>query len=163
MKARLTAREVALVALRIEENGLRFYERCAAESTDPSATELFTSLATEERAHHATFEAMAEQLDASETLGFPGEEELFVRALADESMFPARRTGELLPGGAAPTATDVIDLALKMEHDAIRFYEGLARLLPRSDSEKLHLIVEEERTHVTMLESVRAKLAEPTS
>ena len=50
-------------ALRIEENGERFYRRMSQCLRDPEAQRLFSHLADEELSHRGTFETMLFKMD----------------------------------------------------------------------------------------------------
>ena len=54
--------ELAKIAMKIEENGMAFYEALAEKTKEKEAGELFSFMAKEEKQHLETFKGMAEKL-----------------------------------------------------------------------------------------------------
>ena len=82
-----TADEMFQIAIKIEENGARFYQRAAALQSDPSNREVLRKLETMEKSHQKTFETMRSRLTDTErttTVFDPaGEACLYLKAMAD--------------------------------------------------------------------------------
>ncbi|MCK4453561.1 hypothetical protein KAU59_04315, partial [candidate division WOR-3 bacterium] len=77
--------EVFQFAIRIEENGEKFYRQMVQKFEDPKVKELFSYLVDEEIKHKKTYEEMVSKIEKYEPFEtFPGEYFAYLRAYADK-------------------------------------------------------------------------------
>ncbi len=163
MAIRFNADEVFTVAEQIERNGATFY-RCAAEmQADPRAKEMLLVMAAMEEQHERAFQGMHAQLTQDEreavTFDADGELPLYLRALADRTVFDvtgdcaARLTGR-------ESVSDVCRMGVSAEKDSVVFYLGMRDLVPgRLGTEKIDAIIKEEMGHISTLAALAQRLA----
>lgn len=156
------ADEVFNIAIRIEENGARFYRRAAEFQKDAENRTTLERLAAMEDTHKATFEKMKTTLSAAEktaTVFDPlGESAQYLAAMAD------MHGGEGSPSAAEAltgqeSILEIIDIAIGLEKESILFYIGLKDLVPpKLGQDKLYDIISEERRHIIQLNGFRQKI-----
>ena len=155
------ANEMLDLAIRIEENGGRFYRKAAQLQSDPENQALLDQLATMEAHHKLTFETMKKSLSEAgrtATVFDPLEESgQYLAAMADA------HGGEGSPA-IADTLTgkesmvQIIDIAIGLEKESILFYLGLKDMVaPKYGQEKLDQIIREEQRHIVQLNAFRKK------
>lgn len=152
MSVKFNAAEILDMAIRIEQNGARYYRKAAEQFDDDRMVKLLNELASWEDGHKLTFTAIKEDLLSSdaESVVFDPQVEvpLYLNAMADGNIFnveedPAKKlTGE-------ETAEQVLRTALLMEKDSVVFYLGLRELVPPSlGRDKVEKIISEEMGHI---------------
>ena len=157
------ANEIFDVAIRIEENGGRFYRKAATLRSDRQNQEILEKLASMEDHHKLTFENMKTQISESEktaTVFDPmGESVQYLLAMADS------HGGEGSPKAAdsltgEESMKEIIDIAIELEKESILFYLGLKDMVPpKYGQDKVDQIIREERKHVIQLSSYRKKVS----
>ena len=156
MPTRFNAAEVFEMAVRIEQNGARFYRKAAASAEGPRRA-LLLRLATDEDEHETTFAALARDLEAGGADGAAGaldpeaQVERYLGALADEEVFDVHvDPSEKLTG--KESLEEVLTTAIGLEKDSIVFYLGIREAMPEKlGREKVHFIIREEMDHVAQL------------
>jgi len=141
------AGDVIQFAIRIEENGEKFYRDAERAAKDEAAKQLFKRLADEEIAHKAIFQKMFEQIDClvSEGEDYDGEYLSYLCGYIDgRVVFEAGATagGETLA---------VLDAAIQRELNSVLYYEGLKAFVPVV----LDDIIDEERRHFADLSDIK--------
>lgn len=129
----INANEMPDLAIRIEENGGRFYRKAAQLQSDPENQAFLDHLITMEAHHKLTFETMKKGLsEAGKTaiIFDPVEESgQYLAAMADD------QGGEGSPG-IADTLTGkesmdhIIDIAIGLKKESILSYLGLKDMVP---------------------------------
>ena len=163
MAYEFNADEMFEVAIRIEENGGRFYRKAASLQADRQNQEMLEKLASMEDHHKLTFETMKTHISESEktaTVFDPmGESVQYLVAMADS------HGGEGSPSVAdsltgEETMEEIIDIAIGLEKESILFYLGLKDMVPpKYGQDKVDEIIREERKHVIQLSAYRKKLS----
>lgn len=115
------------MAIRVEQNGYRFYQRAAEETDDPGGKELFTSLAEDEIAHESILRRRLESL----------EQQGAWKAVADTEWPAGQDFGEdepvfsrqLIEGGVSDYTSELsaLRMAYLIEKNAVAFYTKAAR------------------------------------
>ena len=156
-----SANEIFEMAIRIEENGAKFYRKAAEFQSNEEKSKVLENLAAMEDTHKATFEKMRQDLSAAEkttTVFDPNNESSqYLAAMADT------HGGEGSPSAAdkltgKESIGEVIDIALNLEKESILFYLGLKDLVPpQYGQEKLDKIIQEERRHIVQLNALRKR------
>lgn len=155
---KFTGSEVMEMALEIEENGMKFYTDAFKASKDEKVKALFKTLAIEEAHHIKTFAAMKDLVkDEYVTEGFDPyiiEASEYLRSMADSEVFKSPADGALLAGKIGNPA-EVIDFAIGMEEDALKFYDEFEKIIVEKDRPVLTALIAEERKHLNLLTELR--------
>ncbi len=155
-KVFFNAAEVYQFAVRIEDNGEKFYRGVAANSADSKVRELFTSLADAEVGHKKLFQSLLDGLEAYEPPEtYPGEYFEYLRAYADNIIFTSQIDKELT---AKVTPMEAVDFGIRRELDSITYYLETKNVVPDAQKSKIDRIVEEERQHFVKLSQLRKTL-----
>jgi len=142
--------EIFQFAIRIEENGEMFYNTVADQLNEKEVKELFKALAGEEVKHRKTYENLlstVENYDPPEV--YPGEYYDYLRAYADNHIFPAEKMKKEIKG--INTAEAALNFAMAREIESILYYQELKNNVPQSERSKIDTIIEEERRHYVKL------------
>ncbi|MBI5642885.1 MAG: ferritin family protein [Deltaproteobacteria bacterium] len=154
-----TGKEVLAMAVRIEENGLKFYTDAGKESKNKDIKALFKTLAEEEGHHIKVFqdlkkllgtEAAAEEFDSSAE-----DAALYLKALADTEVFTSPSGGKKL-GREAGSEEEVLNIAIGMEKDSILFYYEIQRMIREKDKKVIEELIEQEKDHLRKLTELKA-------
>jgi rubrerythrin len=143
------ADEIFEMALKIEQNGEKFYRDSAARIADPEAIRLLLNLADMEVEHQRIFNTMKTTLSAAEkkAMAFDPNNEagLYLESLANTKVFFEKDIDTSALEG-------IFKAALAAEKDSIAFYLGMKDLVPAgSGREKIEEIIREEMRHVRIL------------
>jgi rubrerythrin len=162
MAFNFNADEVLQMAVRIEQNGARFYRRAAeACSADDQTRSKFLELAEMEDCHEQTFAQIREGLrvEDSQSLVFDpqGEAAHYLAAMADANVFdPKADPADLV---CDKSIEELLKIAIGLEKESIVFYLGLRDLVPaRLGTDKVERILKEEMSHVALLRGQLAAL-----
>ncbi|MDH4101616.1 MAG: ferritin family protein [Nitrospirota bacterium] len=148
-----TGDEVLNMAVRIEENGYRFYTDAAKATNSKPLKDLFLSLAEDEKDHAATFAALRKTLPEKQASGFDpyGEEaQLYLSALADTEIFSSPDKGKKL-GAAIAEPKEAINYAIGKEKDSILFYYEILKMVREKDIPLLEKLIDQEKDHLMKL------------
>ena len=155
------AAEVFDMAIKIEENGAKFYRRAAELQTDDADKKFLETLAKMEDRHKAIFEEMKATLADAEKQGtvFDPKEELtlYLNAMADA------HGGEGDPDVAESftgreSMAEIVAIAVGLEKESILFYVGIKDLVPpKFGRDKIDTIIKEETLHVAQLKGFLKK------
>jgi rubrerythrin len=158
------AKAVVDIGKLIEENGEKFYKEAAKRASNSDLVCLFDYLAAEEKVHQQVFDELGERLAGQKgapTAAEPGEEELYMKDLADHHVFNAgfeeieKMIGEKVEG------TKVLDLALRFEADSVKFFEQLKKGTPPEwGKDEIDKLIEQERNHVEKLTQLKKQMEE---
>jgi rubrerythrin len=143
------ADEIFEMALKIEQDGEKFYRDSAARIADPEAIRLLLTLADMEVDHQRIFNGMKTALSAADkkamTFDPNNESGLYLASLAKTKVFFEKDIDTSALEG-------IFKAALAAEKDSIAFYLGMKDLVPAgSGREKIEEIIQEEMRHVRIL------------
>lgn len=150
----LDALEVLQIAVRIEQNGVRYYRAAAQRVGDPEAAALLEQLGQWEQRHVEVFSEMRDRL--SQQGPDPGTvrrrmEVSDAQSMAGLAVFGIRPHPYMELTGRE-TRQDILSYALKKEKDTVTFYGGLKDFVPLPDDRRIvDRVLEEERHHVRLL------------
>ncbi|MFH1351557.1 MAG: ferritin family protein [Pseudomonadota bacterium] len=144
-------REIFNLAMRLEENGERFYRGALKKITDPSLRELLIWLADEEVKHKDWFAQRKNSvgLKTDDVLLEEAGSGLLRNIMGDQS-FSLKETDPSKIEGRE----EMIDLAIEFERDTVLFFEMIKSLV--DDEETLAQLIEiinEEDRHIQLLQS----------
>ena len=159
------ADEIFSVAVKIEENGERFYRRAAEMLLDPDVSRLLITLAEKEVEHKAIFSKLRKtQLESGEKIAVDPdtENEAYLKAWADGHVFNiANDPLDMLTGDES--VEKILQIGIGAEKDSIVFYLGMKdAVYGDRDKAVLDRIIKEEMGHYAMLslqlDKVRGKV-----
>jgi rubrerythrin len=138
-------------AIKMEEEGKKFYLQSAGKAKSQLAKQLFQQLAREEDNHARKIEEIYEQLQTEGSLGE------WVTGVNEPSRLEKVFSGSLVKkAGVQATEIKALQFALGMEEKSIKLYEGLAqktRVLPEKRF-YLGLSLEERGHYLKLMDSI---------
>jgi rubrerythrin len=150
------ASEILQFAIRIEENGEKFYKKVAEKTDIKEVKDFFLTLAEEEVEHKEIFIKMADNIQKYEPAEtYPGEYFQYLRSYADNLVFPAEVEKEML---CADDLECIVDFAIKRELDSIMYYLEVKDFVKESQHKILDDIISEERKHFIKLSRFKNQL-----
>lgn len=147
--------DVVNFAIRIEENGERFYREAAEIITSQPVKELFQRLAEEETKHRKTFERLLSDLgDYQPPETYEGEYLAYLKDFIDgKAVFKDHpKIGELAKTSSIAGA---FDFAIQREMDSILYYQEIKKFMDTRHIDVIDLIIDEERMHFALLSRLR--------
>jgi rubrerythrin len=149
------ANEVFKIAIEIEENGRRFYEKVQDVVEESGVNEIFARLALAEVEHKRRFISLKSQLPRSakeETVWDPDNElDQYLKMMADMHVFKTSAAVDDVLAGVR-TAQDALHLAIQFEKDSIVFFLTMQEAAKEEEGRKLiGQLVEEEKEHLRTL------------
>lgn len=159
-----SAEEIVDIAVRIEENGQKFYSACADSTSDANLKKVFKHLAEQEKKHKATFEKLYGEIGdyKLDPATYTDEIDLYIKALANSQVFSpgadvvrlARETRDVL---------SLLSLAIGAEKDSILFYGEMLELAADADRKTVATIIREEQSHIVQLTSLKRAISARSS
>jgi len=156
------AAEVFRVAIKIEENGKKFYDSALGVIDDPSVKKLFEELAEQEVEHKKHFEELRAKLPPqpqTSDVWFPENEmEAYLKMMADQHVFTSDASLENALG-QLKNVKDALRMAIEFEKDSVIFFLSMQEAADtKKDQEMIGLLVKEEQTHLRRLSVELARL-----
>ncbi|MCK4296983.1 MAG: ferritin family protein [Candidatus Marinimicrobia bacterium] len=146
--------EIYQFAIKIEENGEKFYRQMTEKLDDPKVKELFTFLANEEVDHKRTFEKMLSKFeDYTPVESYPGEYFAYLKAYADNLVFGFKKFDDDI--SKIEDAESAVQFAIGKELDTIMYFQEMKNLVPESELKRIEAIINEERKHVVKLSEIK--------
>ena len=148
--------DILQVAVRIEENGLVFYEQLMLSTKRPELKTTYEYLAGQEKIHKQVFTKMQESAGKSYAAeSYPGEEAAYLKSLADSMLFTPEKLKEM-----AKEASDekALDLALDLEKSAVLFYTDMVGIAREQDKKVVDWVIDQEKHHVTRILDLKKML-----
>ena len=156
-----TGKEVLDMAVRIEENGMRFYADAAKGAKSKDLRELFKALSEDEGTHIKMFLELRKVLVGDDpSAGFDPyleEAQQYLKSMADTEVFTNPEAGK----EAARSLKDeqeAISMAIGMEKDSLLFYYELERMIREQDRKVIESLIEQEKDHVRKLQNLQSLL-----
>jgi rubrerythrin len=144
-------------AIRMEENGERFYRYAASIAKDNKAREIFNHLSSEEVNHRKLFADMFSKIDTympKET--YPGEYMAYLQSYVDgKAVFTPVAEKEI---AGVTDVTAALDFAIQRELDSVLYYSEMKKYVTTSAQNLLEQVIEEERKHVMILSGIKKNL-----
>jgi rubrerythrin len=149
--------EVFEIAIRIEENGERFYKSASGKIDNKSVKKIFDYLADEEVKHRQLFKKLLSNIDSFEIPeGYPGEYMNYLTHYAKGIIFSDDEIDERVSNIKDPVTA--VDLAIKAETDSILYYQEIKDLVPKEQRKNVEDIIMEEREHFLSLSELKSML-----
>jgi len=147
--------EIVEFAVRIEQNGFKFYIESIKKLSDDRLVKLFQFLADEEFKHEETFKHLLTKVGTyipHET--YPGEYEAYMldflktHALANEAALKERLN-------SIKTVADAVEVALSFEKDSIILFTMLKKYVDDKNKPLVESIIQEEVAHIFKITQYR--------
>ncbi|QJB57429.1 ferritin family protein [Pseudodesulfovibrio sp. zrk46] len=149
------ANEIAKSAVEIERKGRAFYLRLAESAQSEKSRELFEYLAAEEAKHEEIFASLQTKLGDIELPAWATQHEymtyiqgiieshtLFTDDVVDKQMAVLKDEKE------------AIRMAIGFEKDTMLFFTEMKELVPQSDRDAVKKCIDEERLHLSRLQTM---------
>ncbi len=147
------ASEVFQFAIKIEENGEKFYRELANKINNKFIKNIFNILADEEVVHAKIFSDMLSQFESyTPTDYFPEEYFVYLKTLVDNEIFNTNKLDEKID--SITTGEEAIKLAIRKELDSILYYQEMKKMLPPDQYSLIDKILEQERIHFMRLTNI---------
>ena len=153
--------DVVNFAIRIEENGERFYREAAEIITNQPVKKLFERLAQEETGHRKIFEKLLSGLgDYQPPETYEGEYFAYLKDFIDgKAVFNDHpKIGQL---ARASSIAGTLDFAIQREMDSILYYQEIEKFVDSGHADTIDLIIDEERMHFAFLSKLRREVTGP--
>ena len=153
-----SGKELLEMAIRIEENGQKFYREALKNTEDDALRKTLNYLVQEEEKHKRYFRSLLEKLPKDENFFDPYMEDaiLYLKAMADSHVFTTELDGAEL-AQTIKEVEDVLNFAIAMEKDSLLFYYELARGINESDRGVIDKVIEEEKSHLERLLELKSQ------
>ena len=148
-----TADAVLQTAIQIEELGRDFYDALGTAIRDRAMADLCRRLASAESGHLGIFRRIRSELARQgKTVHLHDRLLAEARRVGKEAVLPDRHAIRRLVSGGG--VADLLDMAIQMERQSIRFYRVLASQLPNAVA--VESVIREEEDHLRLLQAFGA-------
>lgn len=155
--AEYNADEIFQFAVRIEENGEKFYRDMSLIIKNDDIKKLFLYLADEEAKHRETFQNMVEQIEKYEpAVAFPMEYFSYLRSYADKTIFNEEIMEKAIKKISSPR--EAVEFAVEREWASILYYQEIKNAVPEDQQNLIDKIISEERDHFLKLSKIKEML-----
>lgn len=149
MKPKFSGAEVIQLAISIEEEGVKFYEKYA-QLADVELKEILLSMADDERQHVIVFKDMYHQLEVTED----EEEYLFSDSVQEFFASYAKNEGFNREHAPIDSVRDALKLAVETEKTTVQYYQSLLEYASNDVKVILTRLIDEETKHQKRLEEL---------
>ena len=157
MEERLKALETAM---KLEEDGKKFYMDVSEKATNVFTKDMFRSLAKDEDVHLATVKAIYKKLKEEDK--WPKLITSIGDVVKTKAVFPDDAKDLNMTEEDISESLKVLEIGIKMEEDSIKFYNELAEKATDPFEIRFFLALEhEERGHYLILWDYREYLSDP--
>jgi len=154
MAVMFDASEIFQLAIRIEENGEKFYRQMSEKFDEPELKELFTFLAQEEVGHQKVYQEILSTFESYEPHeSYPGEYFAYLRSYADNIIFSQKEFEKRM--NEIDNAYAAIEFAIGAELNSILYYQEVKKMVSEKNHEKIEKIINEERKHFVQLSDIK--------
>lgn len=152
-------KEIFQIAIRIEENGERFYHNALKLTEDIAIKGVFGLLAEEEMKHKEIFTTLLSEVTKDINFdAYPDEYLDYLQAYVNNTIFKQKQIEEEM--SKIKDVTSALNFAIQRELDSILYYQEIKRFIPENQHDKLEGIVNEERKHYKELTGIKEGLEE---
>jgi len=152
-------KEIFQIAIRIEENGERFYHNAVKLTEDIAIKGVFGLLAEEEMKHKEIFTTLLSEVTKDINFdAYPDEYLDYLQAYVNNTIFKQKQIEEEM--NKIKDVTSALNFAIQRELDSILYYQEIKRFIPENQQDKMEGIVNEERKHYKELTGIKEGLEE---
>ena len=149
--------EIYQFAVRIEENGEKFYRKMTDKLDNKKVKELFTFLADEEVEHKAIFKNLLSKFENyNPPESYPREYFAYLEAYTENIVFSFSKFDDDI--SKINDMKTALRFAIGKELDTIQYFQEMKNLVQKSENKKIEAIIEEERKHVVKLFELQREL-----
>jgi len=153
----LSASEVFEFAVKVEENGERFYRSVADRFQETAPKQMFNLLAAEEKKHRETFTKLSHGArQETPRPSYPDEYEAYLQAYADTLIFTDSALKKEVE--RITTVKEACEFGIRKELDSILYYQEIKNFVPENERDSLDSIIAEERRHFIKLTELKREL-----
>jgi len=150
------ASEIFQFAIRIEENGEKFYRYAVRITEDEDAKEMFDYLADEEINHKKIFENLLSKIGKYKPFeSYPGEYFAYLRAYVDRIVFTNKGLDKEI--SRVKDTLSAINFGIQRELDSILYFHEIKKFVPTSQHNLIDRIIDEERKHFSKLSKLKKR------
>jgi rubrerythrin len=155
MNGTFNAAEIFEIAIKIEQNGAKFYRKAALGFEDVNTRGLLNDLAGMEDEHEKIFAQMQHDFESKKIAPkvFDPEDQTasYLHAMADGRIFDVRANpADMLTG--MESLEDILRTAIELEKESIVYYVGIRDVVPENlGKNQVYDIIREEMGHVVLL------------
>jgi len=150
-------KEIFQIAIRIEENGERFYLNAVKLTDDITTKGLFKLLAEEEKKHKEVFSKLLSSMTKDINFdSYPDDYIDYLQTYVNNTIFNLDKIKEDM--SKIKDVSSALDFAIQRELDSILYYQEIKRVIPENQHDKLDRIIDEERKHYKDLTKLRNNL-----
>jgi rubrerythrin len=91
---------------------------------------------------------------------YPGEYRAYLKTFADHHIFNKENTGQLL-AAKMRSPEEILNFAIRIELESMFFYMEAKHYVPKTQTEVIDRIVEEERSHYLKLIQLQTTISKP--
>jgi len=154
--------EIYLFAMRIEENGEKFYRHAAQMAQEKESRTLFSFLADEEVRHKKAFENMLSRMERGDVEeSYPGEYLAYLQDYLDNKIVFTKSAKDTEYPEVKDTLS-AIEFAIQREVNSILYYHEVKKFVATSQQDDIDKIIEEERKHFSQLTEIRKNYVRKT-
>jgi len=151
MSILFSGNEIIDIAVKIEENGRKFYLAAMEKTDDSNLAVVLKKLADDEVEHKETFQSLYKP-EEEYTLDPAYDEEAsgYIQAMAASQVFaPGKNVSEIANG--AKDVFEVLNLAMGAEKDSILYYTEMKKWVQPADRDIIEKTIVEEKSHLKQL------------
>ncbi|MFO7965363.1 MAG: ferritin family protein [Desulfobacterales bacterium] len=149
------AGEVLDMAVRVEEQGLAFYEACRKTQSKPEIVSVLDYLIDQEERHKEVFSQM--KSDAQERPipeSYPGETRSYLDSFVKDRVFPdTEKASEEI--SEIRNIDQIVEFGIRFEKLSIQFYSAVKQLVRGSEQRAIDQIIDQEHDHIRRLLKLR--------
>lgn len=146
--------EIYQFAIKIEENGEKFYREFSEKFDDKEIKALFNLLADEEIKHKNTFEKMLSKIENYQPReSYPGEYFSYLKAYAENIIFNVDELKSKV--SKISSVIDALNFAIEREWDSILYYQEIKIYVDEDRRNLIDRIIMEERNHFVRLNEAK--------
>lgn len=150
----LKAKEIFKFAVRIEENGEKFYRFAKEITDDEEMGEIFGFLADEEVKHKKTFTDLLSNITKDVSFeSFSDEYFDYLRCYVDNVIFTEEQLEKQQKD--VKDVLSAIKFAMEMELDSVLYYQEVEKFVTDKQKNLIDKIIEEERKHYAKLSEMK--------
>lgn len=149
-----SSNELLEMALKIEEDGKKFYKYLAEKSKEKEKKEFFSYLSAQEEEHAKDFKELSKGLIEETDAESWEEASKYIRSVVENKIFPS--VEEMIERSKHIPVDEILDFAISVEKETVIFYEELYDLVKGEKSKEiLSKIIREEVSHVRKLSRLK--------
>jgi len=147
--------EIIDLAVRIEQNGLKFYSTLVETAESEDARDVFQYLADQEKQHELVFRKMLQEVGSYQPSAvFEEDYELYMKELAQSHIFTGDQSVEDL-ARSARSLNEALQIGIGFEKDSILFFTELINFVPEKQGAIIKRLADEEKKHLVKLTELK--------